>query len=221
MEEMVQYIEERFESVRIPEKAVWMKGYMKDLFEFYGVPAPQRKVIFSQLKPELKEFSIDELFDLAEALWCSEYRELHYLAIDILQWKKKYIRVDHLPRVKQLIEINSWWDSVDAIASHLVGHILSLDRDLQLKTSASWLASDDIWLQRSIIIHQLRYKEKFDEKLLFDSILSVLPTKEFFLQKAAGWALRSYAKYEPQSVLNFVDTHELPKLTEREAVRSI
>ncbi|MEZ4918947.1 MAG: DNA alkylation repair protein [Saprospiraceae bacterium] len=53
----------------------------------------------------------------------------------------------------------------------------------------------------------------------FEYILLVADSKEFFLQKGAGWALRQYSKTNPDAVREFVAAHRLPALTRREALR--
>ena len=78
-----------------------------------------------------------------------------------------------------------------------------------------------MWLQRVAIIHQLFYKETTDEKLLFEMITRVADSKEFFLRKACGWALRQYAKVFPKKVLAFVQKNQLSGLTVREAMKQV
>jgi hypothetical protein len=45
--------------------------------------------------------------------------------------------------------------------------------------------------------------------------------REFFVRKAIGWALRSYAWVDPEAVRTYCDTHELAPLTRREALKNI
>ena len=46
---------------------------------------------------------------------------------------------------------------------------------------------------------------------------------EFFLRKAIGWALREYAKTDPEEVLAYVTRHRsrLSRLSQREALRRV
>ena len=120
--------------------------------------------------------------------------------------------------LEDLITTKSWWDSVDGIAPNLVGYILSKDKSLQYKWAEKWIESDNFWLRRSAIIHQLRYKEKVDEELLFALVESQIGDEEFFINKACGWALRQFGKYNPAAVKEFIDLHpNLAGLTVREA----
>ena len=78
-----------------------------------------------------------------------------------------------------------------------------------------------MWLQRSAILFQLKYKDKTDTDILFKYIALLSNSKEFFIQKAIGWALREYSKTNPKIVIDFVSLHDLAKLSKREALRII
>ncbi|MFN8339834.1 MAG: DNA alkylation repair protein [Saprospiraceae bacterium] len=114
------------------------------------------------------------------------------------------------------------WDSVDGIAPHLVGAVFNKNKNEILHWIQKWMNSDNIWLQRSAIIFQLKYGKATDWDLLCTAILRHDASTEFFVRKAQGWALRQYSKYEPQLVLSFVQANpQLSGLTKREALRKI
>jgi len=56
-------------------------------------------------------------------------------------------------------------------------------------------------------------------QLLFDIIDENLGSREFFINKAIGWALRQYAKTDRARVFEFVDSRDLAALSRREALR--
>ena len=60
--------------------------------------------------------------------------------------------------------------------------------------------SDNMWTNRSAILHQLKFKQETDTDLLFKIIKQHSDSKEFFIQKAIGWALREYAKTNSEVV---------------------
>lgn len=49
----------------------------------------------------------------------------------------------------------------------------------------------------------------------------MLEEKEFFIRKAIGWALREYARVDPEWVRGYVSTHELSPLSTREALKHL
>ena len=88
-----------------------------------------------------------------------------------------------------------------------------------LRTVERWIDSDNIWLQRSALLFQLKYKEDTDTELMEHIIVSLKQSREFFIQKAMGWLLREYAKTNPDYVLCFTQQHKLPALSQREALK--
>jgi len=44
-------------------------------------------------------------------------------------------------------------------------------------------------------------------------------SSEFFIQKAIGWALRDYSRFNPNGVKQYVESTSLKPLSQREALR--
>ena len=76
-------------------------------------------------------------------------------------------------------------------------------------------------MNRSAILFQLNYKQKTKVAFLFSECLNQAHSKEFFIQKAIGWALREYAKTNPEIVRQFVENSNLKPLSTKEALKNI
>ncbi|QNK89288.1 DNA alkylation repair protein [Sporosarcina sp. resist] len=214
-----QGIIELFEANRNDELAGPMTAYLKNHFPFLGIKSPRRKEL---LKEHFAEYALPEPERLFEEVWTLyelPKREYQYAAIALIEKMKKHLTTDDFPALLQLIETKSWWDSVDSIAPHFVGHIVKLDRNYGEKIMLEWSLSDNMWTNRSAILHQLKFKQQTDTELLFHIIKQHSDSKEFFIQKAIGWALREYAKTEPDLVKVFVEDHPLKPLSKREALK--
>ena len=120
-----------------------------------------------------------------------------------------------------IITNKSWWDTVDFIASHLVGNYFKKYPDKIEEYINKWMLSKNIWLQRTALLFQLKYKVALNPVLLENIIKQFLYSKEFFINKAIGWILREYSKTNPQWVINFVKKYPLHNLSKREALRLI
>lgn len=81
--------------------------------------------------------------------------------------------------------------------------------------------SNNMWLNRSAIIFQLSYKEKTNFDLLKSECEKHKESKEFFIQKGIGWALRDYSRFNPIGVSEYVNSTNLKPLSKREALRKI
>jgi 3-methyladenine DNA glycosylase AlkD len=196
-----------------------MAAYLKNHFPFYGLKAPQRRALVKPLRPPRPDsWSLAEWTHFARLSYTAgEPRELQYILNDwwVPSWARQ-LGPDWLPLVEELIQTLSWWDTVDWLASHFAGNILRNTPELRNATADRWIASDNIWLQRTAILFQLQYKSATDTALLFDCILQRADSDEFFVQKAAGWALRQYSKVNPIAVATFIGQHRLSPLTVRE-----
>jgi 3-methyladenine DNA glycosylase AlkD len=87
----------------------------------------------------------------------------------------------------------------------------------------SWSTSKDMWKRRTSIICQLGFKEATDLDLLYACIEPSLGSREFFLQKAIGWALRQYAWTDGAEVKRYVrlNNTRLSALSRREAMKNL
>jgi 3-methyladenine DNA glycosylase AlkD len=123
---------------------------------------------------------------------------------------------------EEMIVTGAWWDYVDSIASNRLGPLLKAYPTRMRKEMLKWSRGKDMWKRRSAILCQLRFKNDTDLDLLYACIEPSLPSKEFFLQKAIGWALRQYAWTDPQEVARYVPEHEkeLSALSRREALKN-
>ncbi|HUP44807.1 MAG TPA: DNA alkylation repair protein, partial [Thermoanaerobaculia bacterium] len=132
--------------------------------------------------------------------------------------------LDALPMYEEMIVSGAWWDTVDVVAIHRVGACLLRDEPAKMKkTLRRWSKGDDLWKRRTSIIAQNTFKKETDLDLLYDCIAPSLASKEFFLRKAIGWALRQYAWTNPREVQRYVREHaaELSPLSKREALKNI
>jgi 3-methyladenine DNA glycosylase AlkD len=123
--------------------------------------------------------------------------------------------------IEHLLVNKSWWDTVDTLAGGAVGVHFQRFPAMREKYLAKWRKSDNFWLRRTTILFQLGYKKETDFLLLCDIIRENLDSKEFFINKAIGWALRQYARTDPQAVKKFVKVTPLEPLSRREAMKHL
>ena len=213
------YLKQALNEVGTPENSTPMEAYMKHHFSFYGVRSADRKAILSSGLQKFGKPAIQEVSSLAHQLWNEDYREIHYCCQEMLHRIKYWEEETSIQLFKWLITTNSWWDSIDFLAPNLVGSYFQEYPENRKRILPVWNKSDNMWLVRSTIIYQLKYKAKTDFEIMTQMILPHTGSKEFFIQKAIGWALREYAKTNPQEVKQFVEAKELAPLSKREALK--
>lgn len=202
-----------------PEKKEGMQAYMKNLFPFLGVTATARKEAFKQFLTIWHPQNKEELKQWITILWNEQEREFQYIAMEFISKYIKWLDHSDIPFLKELILQKSWWDTVDMLAGSYLGNILLKHTHALPQLMEEFTADSNMWVNRSAIICQLKFKDKTSTEWLEFSILPHMNSKEFFHQKAIGWALRQYAKNNPQWVIEFVNKYPLKPLSKREALK--
>ncbi|MGD6817375.1 DNA alkylation repair protein [Metabacillus sp. 113a] len=212
---------ERLKAEAVPENQEAMEAYMKNQFHFLGIRTPERKQI---LKDFIKESGYPETpEDLKKTviiLFQSSFREYAYAGLDLLIKRKKHLHSGDLTFLEKLILTKPWWDTVDLLASHIAGYLLSSEPASSTVTE-QWVEHESIWMKRTALLFQLKYKDQTDSDKLGRIICRLSDSNEFFLQKAIGWALREYSKTNPEWVIQFTAQNELKPLSKKEALKII
>lgn len=209
-----------FKAFENKQDAQAMQAYMKNLFPFFGIKAGPRRDLE---KEHNKDFKLDRNHFLKFVKICFSYpeREMHHYALDSIHAHKKLFHQDTIAISEYIITHNSWWDTVDTSYSFIHHFLFSKDKALLQQKTDEWMKDENMWLRRSAIISQLKFKSKTDTAILKKVIEANLGSKEFFINKAIGWALREYAKTNPQWVKDFVHETDLSKLSRREALKHL
>jgi 3-methyladenine DNA glycosylase AlkD len=210
-----------FEQNADPAQAAPMKKYLRDQFEYLGIKTPERRELQKQFYEKYGLPFPVELKPILLDLWSLPQREYQYFAIGLLERLSEAIPHEFITTIETLIVNKSWWDTVDSLAGETVGVHFHRFPKVREKYIAKWRKSDNFWLRRTCILFQLGYKEATDFNLLCDLIRENLGSKEFFINKAIGWALRQYARTDPQAVKKFVKATPLEPLSRREAMKHL
>jgi 3-methyladenine DNA glycosylase AlkD len=230
MPDLVTDLRSRIAEAGDPERAPAMQAYMKSAMPFRGVSSPVLRVL---CREAIAAHPLDdrsawqavvlELYDAAR------YREERYAALAVAGDRRYRLHrdPDSLGMYRHLVVTGAWWDLVDAIASRHVGDVLARFRPEVTPLLRTWAGDDDLWLRRTAVLAQLKHKEQTDTDLLRAVLEANLEGsrhgREFFVRKALGWALREYARTDPDWVRAFVADHEdeLSGLTRREALKHL
>lgn len=221
MTDYVKQLRTKFEKAADPEIAQGASAYMRNQFEFLGIKTPLRRELATDLVRQSKDLSERELISLGKELWAQPEREFQYIACDILSKNAKRLSPSYVKReAPWFIKNKSWWDTVDSVRKS-IEIVVSANPELKSEME-KWIVSNNIWMIRSALIHQLTLGNRTDANLLFKFCEIQAREKEFFVAKGLGWALRSYSYVDPKAVKKFVKDHpELTPLAKREGLKAI
>jgi 3-methyladenine DNA glycosylase AlkD len=209
-----------------PDRASAMQAYMKSAMPYHGVPAPLFRKVCRAAFADVQLASAAHWQAQVLEIWRNaRFREERYAALSLAGDKRAqpFQTLSAIKMYEELIVTGAWWDYVDGIASHRIGSIL---RDYPVpmrRKMLTWSKSSNLWKRRTSILCQLGFKKETDLRLLYACMEPSLGSKEFFLRKAIGWALRQYAWTDPAEIQRYVRVNRarLSTLSCREALKNI
>jgi 3-methyladenine DNA glycosylase AlkD len=215
-------LEKEFVAQANAERSNTMEAYMKNHFQFFGIPMPERRAILKSVSIAYADTTKATARTLALQLYEKPQREFHYCAIELLiQNCSKKLALNDIHWIEKLLLTYSWWDTVDTISKYVLGRYLAQFPEQTNTVIEKFSNSSDIWLNRSTLLFQLDYKKNTNFSVLEAVCEHFKESTEFFIQKAIGWALREYGKTNPIAVQNYVIRTNLKPLSKKEALRSI
>tara|TARA_R110002050_G_scaffold15706_3_gene48104 strand:- start:50188 stop:50871 length:684 start_codon:yes stop_codon:yes gene_type:complete len=219
--EFITLLAQEFEKNTNADVALKQKQYVRNKFEYYGLTTTKRRVI---QQPFLNKAFLppkDELARLTKLFWEKPQRDFQYFSQELVYKYVKQFQKKDIELFEYMVTHKPWWETVDFIATKLMGAYFKIYPEQRMFYIKKWLLSNHIWLQRSALLFQLKYKEELDTKLLSLCIQHLLDSNEFFINKAIGWVLREYSKTNPKWVIDFTHKTALSPLSKREALRII
>ena len=221
-DKIIDFFVSRLEGQKNTEKAQEMEAYMKGKQPFLGVQTPQRKEFYKDFKQTIgksmkTDLIEDQIIEAIMILWEKREREYRFVALFILDYFE-ITKLENLDLLQNLIISGDWWDTTDSIAPNHIGNLLKLHKAEMTKILKLWVHHDNMWIRRSAILSQLKFKSNTDTEFLEYCITNTMHEKEFFIQKAIGWILREYSKTNSEYVSKFIEDHKdsLAKLSIRE-----
>jgi 3-methyladenine DNA glycosylase AlkD len=202
-----------------PKQAAPMKAYMRDQFEYLGIKSPRIRELLRQFFNDNGLPGLSDLARIVRELWSLPQREFQYVATSLIAKFENQLPEDFIDTLEYLLVTKSWWDTVDAISTGILGPYFKRYPKIRNKYLAKWRKADNFWLRRVTLLFQLNYKQETDFELMRKIIRENINSKEFFINKAIGWALRQYTRVDPEAVRKFVKETPLHPLSAREALK--
>lgn len=193
-----------------------MAAYMKHIQPFLGVKTPARRALVKDILQHHPDRA--ERLAAAADLWRGEFREERYGAQDILTACRPTL--GDLPVLEAMLPGCDHWDVLDSQIGQ-IGRMLVANPELRRERVREWRRSGHLWTRRAAVLAQLHARGNTDTGLLRETIAHLLPEREFFIQKAIGWALREYAKTDAAWVQRTVQGLNLDGLARREALKHV
>ncbi len=155
-------IQDAFLAAADPLRAVPMAAYMKGRFPFLGIQTPQRRKLQAPQFRKRRLPSEEETLVILRELWALPEREYHYCGVDLLVGVVPYLSPSVLPLLEELLTQKAWWDTVDRLATRVVGPLHGRYPKEVDPWLHAWIASDTLWLRRTALLYQLLKRGETD-----------------------------------------------------------
>jgi 3-methyladenine DNA glycosylase AlkD len=192
-------------------RAAEMAAYHKAPRRYLGIAAPE---VYALADAWRAERDVPARVRLAAALWDSDVHEARMAAARLLTQAR--IR-EHEPLV--WAEFLRWVPGFDgwALADHAckAGERRLMADPSRLDTVEAWTADPSLWTRRAALVVTLPWSKLThpspDETAARERILGwaagYVADRDWFIQKAVAWWLRSLGKHDPDRVRAFLAAH--------------
>ena len=209
-----------------PARAAGARAYMKSAMPYHGVAMTPQRAIFRRVLADAALSTAEAWRSLVLHFWRNaEFREERYAALFLAGDRRAaaYQAMDALPVYEEIVVTGAWWDYVDEVATHRLPELVRRHPAEMSREMLAWSRGADLWKRRAAILCQLPLRGRTDLELLERCIEPSLGSREFFLRKAIGWALRHHARTDPGWVVAYVRRHAsaLSPLSKREALKAL
>jgi 3-methyladenine DNA glycosylase AlkD len=213
-----------FRKIGTIERATQEKRYLKSSLKHFGVPVPDIRKAAGKFKKANRDLSREDMLDLVDILWNSEWYELKSLGIALLELYRVLLTARDMDLLEGMLDRCETWAHVDWIAPHVAGDLIERYEGCKINLE-EWSRHDNFWLRRAAMLALLLplrvgggdfdLFSRFAESMLHDN--------EFFIRKAIGWILREVSRKRPGLTYTFLKKNiaRLSNLTFKEGSRKL
>ena len=220
--ELADLLTDELRAVGDPDRAAQEKAYLKSDLEFFGESVWEIRRVAKAFVSGAKPLAHDDVVTLVEALWAEPIFERRMASVVLLELHPKLLTSADLPLIERLLRESLTWALVDALATDVIGGILTRSSVKVTPVLDRWATDPDFWIRRASLLAELQPLRKGSDLGPFlRRADAMLDEKEFFIRKAIGWVLREVGKRRPAEVVAWVAprTHRASGVTMREAVK--
>ena len=201
-----------------PAPKVNFQRYFKEQVQFYGVKQGLVTKIANKHWTDIKVRSKEEIFELCEELFRTNYFEEEYIVTTWVPKLKNRFEPDDFAVFQRWIEFYvTNWASCDSFCNHSVCDFVEKFTEYldKLKT---WASSSDRWMKRASAV-SLIIPARHDKhlNLVFEITDLFLMDKDDMVQKGYGWLLKEASHLHQTEVFDYVMKNK--KVMPRTALR--
>ena len=198
--------------------------FFKEAVKFYGVSLGTVDKIANNYWKEIKSLEKQEIFNLCEDLFRSDYSEEAVVASVWTPKLTNQFEPTDLALFKRWIDtyINDW-AKCDGFCNHTIGNFVAKYPE-SINEIVSWTASTNRWMKRAAAVSLIIPARKGQFlKEVFTISDRLLPDKDDMVQKGYGWMLKEASKLHQDEVYQYILQHrqDMPRTALRYAIEKM
>lgn len=198
--------------------------FFKEEIQCYGLKSATVTSISNEYFKLLKGYSKQEVFDLCEILWQSEYIEEHMIACSWSLKMKKQYQIEDFELFKSWIDqYITNWATCDTFCNHNMGTLIEMFPQL-IPNLKEFTTSSNRWMKRAAAVSLIVPARKglFLEDM-FDIANALLMDPDDMVQKGYGWMLKVASHKHLDAVFSFVMSYQkvMPRTAFRYAIEKM
>ena len=198
--------------------------FFKETVKFYHVKLASVNKIANNYWKEIKSLEKQEIFDLCEDLFRSDYSEEAAVASCWTpKLTNKYEPADLVLFKRWIDSYLNDWAKCDGFCNHTVGNFVAKFPE-SINEIVSWTSSTNRWMKRAAAVSLIipARKGQFLKEIFIISD-SLLTDKDDMVQKGYGWMLKEASKLHQDEVYQYVLKHrsDMPRTALRYAIEKM
>jgi 3-methyladenine DNA glycosylase AlkD len=172
----------------------------------FGLGASELRAVTRGFRPRIKDLSLDERLDLAEALLADGSGEMGHAGIDVLALTAKELGPEHFVRLDAMLDDFRGWSHVDDFCISVAQPLLLAHPEETLAQLRAWNTSPNRWKRRTSVVTFVRKvgeSGRFTDEAL-ELCEPLVRDPEDLVLKGVGWCLKDVMRGDRPRVLAYV-----------------
>lgn len=221
MNNIIQIIRRELEEKADAKTKSSFQRFFKEGVKCYGVKTGIVSGIAKKYWNEIKNRDKEEIFELCEELYSSEYTEDAFIVSSWGMNFKSFVKPEDLTTFERwILKYVNNWAKCDGLCNHAVGDLIIKYPD-KVNELKRWAKSDNRWLRRGSAVSLIvPAKEGNFLKEAFGISDILLNDNDDMAQKGYGWLLKEESRCHQKEVFDYVAKNKdtMPRTALRYAI---
>ncbi len=199
-------LKRRLREAADPEFRRSQQRFFKESARTLGLRAAEVRRLAAEAAREYRGagLQMDEMLEIADALWKSGIVEARILAVLILSKFHRFLERRHWRHFDGWVDSLNNWAETDCLCCDLLAHLIEAEPRLVGRLSP-WTRSRNRWRRRAAAVALVQHARRGEHHDAAFAICDRLAEdRDDMVEKAIGWLLKEASRTQPQRVADYL-----------------